>query len=91
MTPPLLAAVLPISARPVKEARRGRSKGKRPDRRADRQAGRCPGCGLRPQDKGHVVVDDKDPAPELSEVCPACGRNTKIHIRVVYEAERGGA
>ena len=50
---------------------------------------RCPGCGLRPQDKGHVVVDDKDPAPELPEVCPECGRNTKIRIRVVYEAEGG--
>ncbi len=56
---------------------------------AARAAVRCPGCGLRPQDRGHVVVDDKDPAPELSEVCPACGRNTKIHIRVVYEAEGG--
>jgi hypothetical protein len=22
-------------------------------------------------------------------VCPECGRSTKIHIRVVYEAEEG--
>ena len=57
---------------------------------AARAVVRCPGCGLRPQDKGHIVVDDKDPAPELPGVCPACGRDVKIRIRVVYEAEGGG-
>ena len=50
----------------------------------------CPGCGLRPRDKGHIVVDDKDPVPELPEVCPECGRDTKLHIRVVYEGEEEG-
>jgi rubrerythrin len=46
---------------------------------------RCPECALRPQDKGYIVVDDKDPVPELPEVCPECGRNTRLHIVVVEE------
>ena len=50
---------------------------------------RCQKCGLRPQDNGYIVVDDNDPAGHLSEVCPECGRSTKIHIRVVYEGEEG--
>ena len=59
----------------------------------------CPGCGLRPQDKGHIVVEGvvegEDPAPELPEVCPECGHRTRIRIRVEYEdaqeaAEGGG-
>ncbi len=49
----------------------------------------CPACGLRPRDSGHIVVDDKDPVPELPDVCPACGRDTKIRLRVVYEGEEG--
>ena len=50
---------------------------------------RCPECGLRPQDNGYIVVDDSDPAGHIPEVCPECRRSTKIHIRVVYEAEEG--
>ena len=46
-------------------------------------------CGLRPQDNGYIVVDDNDPAGHIPEVCPECGRSTKIHIRVVYEGEEG--
>jgi hypothetical protein len=53
------------------------------------QSGRCPECGLRPQDNGYIVVDDNDPAGHIPEVCPECGRSTKIHIRVVYEGEEG--
>ena len=53
------------------------------------RGGRCQGCGLRPQDNGYIVVDDIDPAGHLPEVCPECGRSTKIHIRVVYEGEEG--
>jgi rubrerythrin len=52
-------------------------------------SGRCPECGLRPQDNGYIVVDDNDPAGHIPEVCPECGRSTKIHIRVVYEGEEG--
>jgi hypothetical protein len=52
-------------------------------------SGRCPECGLGPQDTGFMVVDDNDPARHLPEVCPECGRSTKIHIRVVYEGEEG--
>jgi rubrerythrin len=51
--------------------------------------GRCQECGLRPQDNGYIVVDDNDPAGHIPEVCPECGRSTKLHIRVVYEGEEG--
>lgn len=47
----------------------------------------CPRCCLRPQDKGYIVVDGKDPVPELPEVCPECGRSTRIHIVVVEDEE----
>jgi hypothetical protein len=47
--------------------------------------GACPECTLRPEDKGYIVVDGKDPAPEMPEVCPKCGRNTRLHIVVVYD------
>ena len=53
--------------------------------------GRCPGCKLRPQDKGHIVVEDKkgtrDPVPGLPEVCPECGRHTRIRIVVVEDPD----
>jgi hypothetical protein len=55
------------------------------------RGGRCLECGLRPQDNGYIVVDDNDPAGHIPGVCPECGRSTKIHIRVVYEGEGGGA
>jgi hypothetical protein len=51
--------------------------------------GRCPECGLRPQDKGYIVVDGKDPVPEMPEMCPECGRYTRIHIVVVYDDVEG--
>ena len=54
------------------------------------RGGLCQECGLRPQDKGYIVVDDNDPAGHIPEVCPECGRATKIHIRVVYEGEGEG-
>jgi hypothetical protein len=55
------------------------------------RGGLCQECGLRPQDNGYiVVVDDYDPAGHIPEVCPECGRRTKIHIRVVYEGEGEG-
>jgi hypothetical protein len=50
---------------------------------------RCPGCGLMLESKGYIVVDGNDPAPEVPEVCPECGRNTRLHIVVVYEDEEG--
>ena len=53
-------------------------------------SGCCQQCGLRPQDNGYIVVDDNDPAGHIPEVCPECGRSTKIHIRVVYEGEGEG-
>ncbi len=53
-------------------------------------SGRCPQCGLMPQDKGYLVVEDNDPAGHIPEVCPECGRSTKIHIRVVYEGGEEG-
>ena len=52
-------------------------------------SGRCSQCGLMPQDKGYLVVEDNDPAGHIPGVCPECGRSTKIHIRVVYEGEEG--
>lgn len=51
--------------------------------------GRCSECGLRPQDKGYIVVDGMDPVPHLPEVCPQCSRSTRLHIVVVYEGEEG--
>lgn len=53
------------------------------------RSGPCPECGLRPQDKGYIVVEGKDPVPHLPEVCPECGRSTRICIHVVYEGEEG--
>jgi hypothetical protein len=53
-------------------------------------SGRCPQCALRPQDNGYIVVDDHDPAGHIPEVCPECRRSTKIHIRIVYDAEGEG-
>jgi rubrerythrin len=52
-------------------------------------SGRCPECGLGPQDKGYIVIDDNDPARHIPGVCPQCGRSSKIYIRVVYEGEEG--
>jgi hypothetical protein len=52
-------------------------------------SGRCQECALRPQDNGYMVVDDNDPAEHLPELCPECGRSTKIHIRLVYEGQEG--
>jgi hypothetical protein len=50
----------------------------------------CAGCGLRPRDSGgYIVVEDRDPAPHVPEVCLECGRSTKSHIRVVYEGDEG--
>ena len=55
---------------------------------------RCPGCGLRPRDQGHIVVsgkvEGKDPAPGLPEVCPECGRSTRVRIVVQFEEEGAG-
>ena len=48
-------------------------------------SGRCRECALRPQDNGYLVVDDNDPAGHIPQVCPQCGRSTKIHVRLVYE------
>jgi hypothetical protein len=50
---------------------------------------RCPECGLGPQETGYIVLCGKDPAEHLPEVCPECGRSTKIHIRVTYEGQEG--
>ena len=52
-------------------------------------SGRCPECGLGPQDTGYIVLCENDPVPHLPQVCPDCGRTTKIHIRVTYEGEPG--
>ena len=52
-------------------------------------SGRCPECGLGPQETGYIVVDDNDPAGHIPEVCPECGRSTRINIRLVYEGEEG--
>jgi predicted RNA-binding Zn-ribbon protein involved in translation (DUF1610 family) len=49
-------------------------------------SGRCPECGLGPQDTGYIVLCGNDPAEHLPDRCPECGRSTKIRIRVVYEA-----
>ncbi len=51
---------------------------------------RCPGCSLRPEDKGYIVLDGKDPVPEVPEVCEECGRNTRLHIVVVYGDDEEG-
>jgi len=53
-------------------------------------SGRCPQCGLMPQDNGYLVVDDIDPAGHISDVCSECGRSTKIHIRLIYVGEGEG-
>jgi hypothetical protein len=52
-------------------------------------SGRCPECGLGPQETGYIVLCGNDPAGHIPGVCPECGRNTKIHISVVYEGEEG--
>jgi hypothetical protein len=54
-------------------------------------SGRCFVCGLGQRETGYIVVDDTDPAGHLPEVCPECGRSTKIHIRLVSEGDEGGA
>jgi len=38
---------------------------------------------------GYIVLCGNDPAKHLPEVCPECGRSTKIHIRVTYEGQEG--
>lgn len=54
---------------------------------------RCPECGLRPQDKGYIVLDDRvlgevrDPVPALPETCPGCGRGTRMRIVVAWDSE----
>jgi len=53
-------------------------------------SGRCPECGLGPQETGYIVLCGNDPADHLPEVCPECGRCTKIRIRVVHEGEGEG-
>jgi hypothetical protein len=63
--------------------------GKLEDSARSGPSGRCQECGLGPQETGYIVVDDNDPAEHLPEVCPECGRSTKIHIRVVYEGQEG--
>jgi hypothetical protein len=52
-------------------------------------SGRCPECGLGPQETGYIVLCGNDPAAHLPEVCPKCRRATKIHIHLVYEGEEG--
>jgi hypothetical protein len=52
-------------------------------------SGRCPECGLGPQETGYIVLCGNDPAEHLPEVCPECGRSTKIRIKVVYEGGEG--
>ena len=51
--------------------------------------GSCSGCRLRPQEGGYIVVDGNDPVPQMPEVCPECGRYTRLHIVVVEEGEGG--
>jgi hypothetical protein len=52
-------------------------------------SGRCPVCGLMPQDKGYIVLCGNDLQAHIPEICPKCGRATKIHIHFVYEGEEG--
>ena len=52
-------------------------------------SGRCQECGLPPDGPGYIVVDHNDPAGHIPEVCPECGRSTKIHICLAYEGEEG--
>jgi hypothetical protein len=61
-------------------------------RRIEEQAhsGPCQECDLSPQSKGYIVLDGKDPVPHLPEVCPQCGKSTRIHICVVYDDEGEG-
>ena len=57
--------------------------------RSGPSGGRCPECGLGPQQTGYIVLCGNDPAAHLPEVCPKCQRATKIHIHFVYEGEEG--
>jgi len=57
--------------------------------RSGPSGGRCQACGLRPQDKGYIVLCGNDPQAHLPEVCPKCQRATKIHIHFIYEGEEG--
>lgn len=57
---------------------------------------KCPVCGLRPDERGYVVVSypeetTHDEAEHIPEVCPSCGRHTKTHIVVTYDDDPGGA
>jgi hypothetical protein len=52
-------------------------------------SGRCPECGLGQRETGYIVLCGNDPAEHLPEVCPECGRSTKIRIKVVYEGGEG--
>ena len=52
-------------------------------------SGPCTECRLPPDGPGYIVVDGKDPVPQMPEICPKCGRNTRLHIVVVEEGEGG--
>ena len=52
--------------------------------------GSCPECGLSPEDKGNIVMIDKERPEESfkgdpSERCARCGRFLYVVFRVVYD------
>ena len=59
------------------------------------QGGRCPECGLSPEEPGRIVlIDDGRPAEgfpdDPAERCERCGRHLWCVIRLVYHEEGEG-
>ena len=60
------------------------------------QGGRCPECGLSPDEPGRIVlIDDGEPADgfpdDPGERCESCGRPLWCVLRLIYHEEGEGA
>jgi len=61
-----------------------------------RLGGRCPECGLSPDEPGRIVlIDDDVPSEDFpdnpGECCERCGRPLYTVVRLVYHEEGEGA
>ena len=59
------------------------------------QGGRCPECGLTPEESGHfALIDDGTPAEgfpdDPGERCSRCDRPLWTVLNIIYDEEEGG-